>query len=151
MLKFTNTQKTAAVFNGAFFSLESPEDWKSIGDGPTRDAVFAWLAKGNTPLPVYVPPWAPVKAALLDGVRIAREQIIDRLGGIAGRRQRAGDLATAQACDAAVLRLLDLTSRPDVLAAADAAQLRTAVKTGYAEAKALLPVAVQNAFRGLDA
>lgn len=94
---------------------------------------------------------AETKAALLDGVRITREQIIDRLSGISGRRQRAGDLVTAAACDAAVLRLLDLTTRPDVIAATDAAQLRTAVKTGYAEAKALLPVAVQNAFRGLDA
>lgn len=49
MLKFTNTTKTAAAFNGAFFSLEAPEDWASIGDGPTRQAVLAWLAEGNTP------------------------------------------------------------------------------------------------------
>lgn len=97
------------------------------------------------------PPWAPIKAALLDDLRSTREQIIDRLSGISGRRQRAGDLTTSQACDAAVLRLLDLTTRPDVLAATDAAQLRTAIKAGYAEAKALLPAAVQNAFRGLDA
>lgn len=109
-----------------------------------------WQFVGGVWVPA-VPPWAPIKAAELDGVRIAREQIIDRLGGMAGRRQRAGDAATASACDAAVLKLLDLTARPDVLAAANPAQLKSAVLAGYAEAKALLPLAVQNAFRGLDA
>lgn len=75
MLKFTNTQKTAAVFNGAYFGLESPEDWKSIGDGPTREAVLAWLAKGNAPLPADVPP-PPTKdqriAALLAAKGVTR-------------------------------------------------------------------------------
>lgn len=91
------------------------------------------------------------KAALLDSVRVAREQIIDRINGIAGRLSRAGDLTVWPPCDAAVVKLLELAARPDVLAAANAAQLRTAVLAGYAEAKALLPAAVQNAFRGLDA
>lgn len=55
MLKFTNTNKTSATFNGASFSLAAPEDWDSIGDGPTRGAVQAWLAEGNTPEPADVP------------------------------------------------------------------------------------------------
>lgn len=49
MLKFTNAERTSATFNGVSFRLESPGDWDSIGDGPTRDAVKQWLAKGNTP------------------------------------------------------------------------------------------------------
>lgn len=49
MLKFTNPEKTSAEFNGAFFTLSSPENWNSIGDSPTREAVLAWLASGNTP------------------------------------------------------------------------------------------------------
>jgi len=56
MIKFTNTTKTAAQFNGAAFSLAAPEDWQSIGDGPTREAVLAWLADSNTPLPADIPP-----------------------------------------------------------------------------------------------
>ena len=49
MLKYTNIEKTEAQFNGAFFSLAAPEDFTSIGDGPTREAVLSWLAKGNVP------------------------------------------------------------------------------------------------------
>lgn len=55
MLKYTNLEKTAAQFNGAFFSLSAPEDFTSIGDGPTREQVLAWLAEGNTP-EEFVPP-----------------------------------------------------------------------------------------------
>ena len=55
MLKFTNQEKTAATFNGSSFVLASAEDLGSIGDGPTREAVLAWLALGNTPLPADPP------------------------------------------------------------------------------------------------
>lgn len=55
MLKFTNLEKTTAQFNGAFFSLTAPEDFSTIGDGPTREKVLAWLAEGNVP-EEYVPP-----------------------------------------------------------------------------------------------
>lgn len=61
MLKYTNTQKTAASFNGAYFTLSAPEDWESIGDGPTRRAVLDWLAAGNTPEPADPAPPAPPK------------------------------------------------------------------------------------------
>lgn len=55
MLKFINTAKTAASFKDGCFFLSSAEDWASIGDGPTRGAVLAWLAKGNTPAPADTP------------------------------------------------------------------------------------------------
>lgn len=60
MLKFTNTEKTLAAFFGASFSLAAPEDWASIGDTPTREAVLAWLAAGNKPLPVDPIPSLPI-------------------------------------------------------------------------------------------
>ena len=66
MLKYTNTQKTAAQFNGAFFSLAAPEDFESIGDGPTRRAVLDWLADGNTPDPYVAPPAPPKQLTSLE-------------------------------------------------------------------------------------
>jgi hypothetical protein len=51
MLKFNNQQKTAASFFNSSFVLAAPEDWDSIGDGPTRTKVKEWLAAGNTPEP----------------------------------------------------------------------------------------------------
>lgn len=51
MLKFANAQKTAATFDGLFLTLSDPEDWSSIGDAPTREAVIAWLDAGNVAEP----------------------------------------------------------------------------------------------------
>jgi hypothetical protein len=42
-------------------------------------------------------------------VRAMREQVLDRLAGIAGRAQRKGDTALAEACDTASEALLDIT------------------------------------------
>jgi hypothetical protein len=52
-------------------------------------------------------------------VRQLREQVLDRLAGIAGRAQRKGDTELAAACDAASEALLDITkdlpSEPDAV------------------------------------
>lgn len=91
MLKYTNTTKTAAQFNGAFFSLAAPEDFTSIGDGPTRDAVLRWIAAGNTPVALPPPTQAeldlPAKNAIkaklaeidLKSIRAIREYIASRI------------------------------------------------------------------------
>lgn len=42
-------------------------------------------------------------------VRALREQVLDRLAGIAGRASRKGDTALAAACDTASEALLDIT------------------------------------------
>jgi hypothetical protein len=42
-------------------------------------------------------------------VRVLREQVLDRLAGIAGRAQRKGDTELAAACDIASEALLDIT------------------------------------------
>lgn len=52
-------------------------------------------------------------------VRAMREQVLDRLAGIAGRASRKGDTALAAACDTASEALLDITkdlpSEPDAV------------------------------------
>lgn len=97
-----------------------------------------------------LPAWPPIKAQELDKVRETRERTINRLTGIAARAARAGDTATATACDAATVALLGMTSTPAVLAAADLPALTLAIKTAYAGAVALLPVAARNAFNGAN-
>ena len=73
MLKFTNTANTAASFNASSFSLDAPEDWASIGDGPTRDAVIAWLDAGNKPEPADALPAQPA----IDQIRALEAQASD--------------------------------------------------------------------------
>jgi hypothetical protein len=71
-LKYTNTERTSATFNGASFSMSAADDWDSIGDGPTREAVKEWLAEGNLPLPVDPPTIAELNAPIL--AEIAAEE-----------------------------------------------------------------------------
>lgn len=86
MLKYTNLEKTAAQFNGAFFSLATPENFTSIGDGPTREQVLAWLAEGNVPedfippepIPVILScsPWQMRKKLNKEGLRQTVEDYV---------------------------------------------------------------------------
>lgn len=94
--------------------------------------------------------WQALKAKELDGVRDTRERTINRLSGIAARAARAGDTATATACDAATVALLGMTTTPAVLAAADLPALKLAIQTAYAGAVALLPLSARNAFNGAN-
>lgn len=65
MLKFTNTDKTSAQFNNVFITLTTPENWASIGDSPTREAVLAYLKAGNTAQLVDTPSLATLKQAFI--------------------------------------------------------------------------------------
>ena len=69
MLKYTNTDKTSATFNGASFSLDAPENWASIGDTPTREAVLAWLAEVNEPEPAD-----PIPEPVIPPMVVSRNQ-----------------------------------------------------------------------------
>lgn len=78
MIKFTNQERTSAIFNeSTFISLSAPEDWDSIGDGPTREAVKAWLAAGNVPQPVDEP--NPNEAILAQIAAIEAKTMVPRV------------------------------------------------------------------------
>lgn len=51
VLKYTNAQHTSLEFNGCHFSIDSPDNWDSIGDGPTREMVRAYLNDGGIVVP----------------------------------------------------------------------------------------------------
>ena len=55
------------------------------------------------------PDAAAIIEAKVAAVRAKREQVLDRLAGIAGRAQRRGDATLAEACDTASEALLDIT------------------------------------------
>jgi hypothetical protein len=64
-----------------------------------------WLAHN----PQVLPSDAAIIEAKKQTVRALREQVIDRLMGIAGRASRKGNTALAEACDTAAEALLDIT------------------------------------------
>lgn len=89
---------------------------QSIGKCITADA---------NGLPVLAAPPEPSQvdliAARLTLMREVREKILNRLGDIAGRANRAGDATLAGACDTAALALLDITENlPVTLAEVEA-------------------------------
>ena len=69
----------------------------------------AWVKAGNTPEPADLPDPQVVIEAKKQAVRAVREQVLDRLAGIAGRASRKGDTDLATACDTASEALLDIT------------------------------------------
>lgn len=75
--------------------------------------------------PIAVNPPEPSQAELiavrLVQLREVREKILKRLGDIAGRAGRGGDVVLAGACDAAAVALLDITENlPATLAEVEA-------------------------------
>lgn len=81
------------------------QGWRSV-DGPEdvgADEVFS----PTQPAPVYNA--SAIIEAKKQTVRALREQVLDRLAGIAGRASRKGDTALAAACDTASEALLDIT------------------------------------------
>ena len=83
MLKFTNQQKTAARFFNSSFGLAAPEDWDSIGDGPTRTKVKEWLAAGNTPQPADPEP-APVDQTNMNNLPKQMKAILGCVAQVGG-------------------------------------------------------------------
>lgn len=80
--------------------LEGQSQCKRIIAGPDGFPVLAD--------PPPVDPQIAIDAKLAR-LRTVREEILNRLGGIAGRADRKGDKATADACDVATQSLLDIT------------------------------------------
>lgn len=89
-------------FKDGFYAVDDgvqpSGDWVEISEAE-------WLAHN----PQALPSNAAIIEAKKQAVRAMREQVLDRLAGIAGRAQRKGDTALAAACDAASEALLDIT------------------------------------------
>lgn len=107
-------------FPGTIRRLTDGADFPESDDCQAYLEYKAWRAEGNTPLPADTPDPAQVIEAKQQAVRAVREQVLDRLAGIAGRASRKGDTNLANACDTASEALLDITSDlPDTLEAVE--------------------------------
>lgn len=146
-----------AVLAGSLWRLEKDDTtgvWRAVEDDATVERFGFTRADfpGAAPpvLPAYVAPpaWSP--NPILNRVRAAREVALDRLMGIAGRSHRAGDLATAQACDDLAVALLNMTSTPAVMTAASDDELSLALLTAYAQIQAATPPNIEGAFAGFN-
>ena len=94
---------------------------------------------------------AAEKDAALKQMRTLRAEVLNALGGIAGRAQRAGDTATASACDTAAAALLDITNNKKVIAAKDGATTTVAVLACYKAAALALATASPSSINAFDA
>ena len=94
---------------------------------------------------------AAEKEAALKKMRTLRAEVLNALGGIAGRAQRAGDTATATACDTASAALLNITADKKVIAAKDGATTTAAVLNCYKAAALTLAAASPSSINAFDA
>lgn len=95
------------------------------------------------------PPFAQAKLAEFTTFRADRGKMLDCLSGIAGRFARAGDAASALACDVLAQGLLGLPAYPTVAAAQDPPTLRAAMKARYNSLLADVPAPVMAAYKGV--
>lgn len=153
MLKFLNPQRTSALFNATTVFLDSPENWESIADTPTREAVLAWLAADNTPQPADALPgtsFSEQKAEEFTKFRADRELFLNRLAGIGVAAQFNSQTAVVASVVSVRQALLDMTSDPDVVAATDLASLNAAMKARYTTIVSGADPALYSAFRQVD-
>jgi len=91
------------------------------------------------------------KADALKQMRTLRAEVLNALGGIAGRAQRSGDTATATACDAASAALLNITADKKVVAAKDGPSTTLAVLACYKAAAMALATVSPSSINAFDA
>ena len=95
--------------------------------------------------------FSALKSVEIAAFRVDRGKMLDCLSGLAGRFARAGDTASALACDALAQGLLDLPAFPSVAAAADLPALKAAMKARYNTLLAAVPAPVMAAYKGVTA
>ena len=71
------------------------------------------------------------KAAVIKEFVSLRERIISVLTGIAGRMQRAGDLTSSLACDAAAESFIGIENTPAIIAAPDGQAVQAIILAAY--------------------
>ena len=126
------------------------EEHAALLEGQAAGKVIAADLQGKPVLqPRPAMPFAHAKLAEFTTFRAERGKMLDCLSGMAGRFARAGDPASALACDVLAQGLLDLPAHPTVAAAQDVATLRTAMKTRYNTLLAAVPAPVMAAYRGV--
>jgi hypothetical protein len=91
------------------------------------------------------------KANALKQMRVLRSEVLNALGGIAGRAQRSGDTATAIACDAASTALLNITADKNVISASDGTSTTLAVLNCYKAAAMALAAVSPSSINAFDA
>lgn len=111
---------------------------------------WVWDAPGGRfmPLPNL---FVVQKTIELTAFRADRGKMLDCLSGIAGRFARAGDAASALACDVLAQGLLELPAFPSVAAAQDLPALKLAMKARYNVLLAVVPAPVMAAYKGVSA
>lgn len=114
------------------------------GDGEaTAEEIAAWeLARTPSPTAII--------EAKKQVVRKIREQVLDRLAGIAGRASRKGDVSLAAACDVASEALLDITK--DLPSEPEAVEMMLVSRyLTIRESATLAAPSLENAFAQVDA
>lgn len=94
-------------------------------------------------------PFVQAKLAEFTAFRADRGKMLDCLSGLAGRFARAGDVASALACDALSQGLLDLPAYPAVADAQDLPALKAAMKARYNTLLAAVPAPAMAAYKGV--
>lgn len=126
------------------------ETHKALLDGQASGKMIAADTQGLPVLQDRPPmPFAQAKLAEFTSFRADRGKMLDCLSGMAGRFARAGDPASALACDALAQGLLDLPAYSTVAAAQDLPALRAAMKTRYNTLLAAVPAPVMAAYKGV--
>lgn len=97
------------------------------------------------------PSFSELRAAYFAAeVRPKREIVLNRLGDIASRLDRAGQRDVALQCDAAAQALLDITRDAAILGPTDMDSLKAVVLNYYWTVALSLPESVRSAFNGVD-
>ena len=128
----------------------STDDFNAVMARPVGATFVVDTAGKVTVKPALVIPFSDISSAHLNGVRITREAILNRLTGLGFAALVANDTVTAAAISVARQGLLDITKAASVTSATTLDGLKAAVLSEYRTLTAVAPLTVQKAFQGVD-